>query len=135
MFPHFATSAARHVVQALGILILVMLLGGFGYYVLGHGLWTLEQAIYMSVITVSTVGFGELPNFAEVRGVRELTGAVIVCGIGAVAYFQSTLTAFLVEGAIGQAWRRTRMKRQIEALSGHVVVAGIGSTGRHVVEE
>jgi voltage-gated potassium channel len=58
-----------------------------------------------------------------------------VLGIGAVAYFQSTMTALLVEGAIGQAFRRKRMKRQIEQLSSHVVVAGIGSTGRHVVEE
>ena len=130
-----ATPAARRVLQALGVLALVMLLGGFGYFALGRGLWTLEQAIYMSVITVSTVGFAELPAFDQVPGAHGLTTAVIMCGIGAVAYFQSTLTAFLVEGAIGHAWRRKRMKRQIEALSKHIVVAGVGSTGRHVVEE
>src|SRR6266545_1049205 len=135
MFLTLVTPEARRVLQALGLLILVMLLGGLGYYLLGQGLWTFEQAVYMSVITVSTVGCAELPRFADVGGARELTGAVIVCGVGAVAYFQSTLTAFLVEGTIGHAWRRNRMKRQIEALSDHVVVAGIGSTGRHVVEE
>jgi voltage-gated potassium channel len=123
------------VLQSLAMLAVVILSGGIGYYVIGRDRWTLEQAIYMALITVSTVGFAELPGFHEVRGAHQFTGAVIVCGIGAVAYFQSTLTAFLVEGAIGHAWRRQRMKRQIQALSKHVVVAGIGSTGRHVVEE
>jgi voltage-gated potassium channel len=112
-----------------------MLLGGVAYYLLGAGRWSLESSIYMSVITVSTVGFAELPNFNDVPGAHELTTGVIILGIGAVAYFQSTMTALLVEGAIGHAWRRKRMKRQIDTLSNHVVVAGIGSTGRHVAEE
>ena len=135
MIQPIATPAARRVVQALGLLAVVMLGGGVAYYVLGAGRWTLDQSVYMSVITVSTVGFAELPQFEQVRGAHALTTAVIVCGIGAVAYFQSTMTAFLVEGALGHAWRRNRMKRQIDALSQHIVVAGIGSTGRHVAEE
>jgi voltage-gated potassium channel len=129
------TAASRRVLQALGLLALVMLLGGIGYFVLGGGRWSLESSIYMSVITVSTVGFAELPNMQEVPGAHGLTIGIIIFGIGAVAYFQSTMTALLVEGAIGHAWRRQRMKRQIDSLSQHVVVAGIGSTGRHVVEE
>src|SRR5258706_10424727 len=129
------TPAADRVLRALGLLALVMLLGGVAYYALGAGRWSLESSIYMSVITVSTVGFAELPNFNDVPGAHELTTGIIVLGIGAVAYFQSTMTALLVEGAIGHAWRRKRMKRQIDTLSHHIVVAGIGSTGRHVVEE
>jgi voltage-gated potassium channel len=129
------TPAAERVLRALGLLALVMLLGGCAYYALGGGRWSLESSIYMSVITISTVGFAELPNFDDVPGARELTTGIIILGIGAVAYFQSTMTALLVEGTIGHAWRRKRMKRQIEQLSKHIVVAGIGSTGRHVVEE
>jgi voltage-gated potassium channel len=130
-----ATPATQRVFQALGLLALVMLFGGVAFWMLGGGRWSLESSIYMSVITVSTVGFAELPGFEEVPGAHELTTAVIVLGIGAVAYFQSTMTALLVEGAIGQAWRRQRMRRQIDTLSQHIVVAGIGSTGRHVAEE
>ena len=129
------TPAARRVLQALVLLISVMLAGGLIYYVLGRGQWSLDECVYMSVITVSTVGFAELPGLDHVAGAREFTGVVIIAGVGTIAYFQSTLTAFLVEGTIGHAWRRNRMKKQIEALSRHVVVAGIGSTGRHVVEE
>jgi voltage-gated potassium channel len=128
-------SPLHRLLQSLLLLAAVVLAGGVGYYVLGHGRWGLSQSIYMSIITVSTVGFEELPGFEHVRGTRELTAVVIVFGIGAVAYFQSTLTALLVEGALGHAWRRNRMKKQIEKLSHHVVVAGLGSTGRHVAEE
>ena len=70
----------------------------------------------MSIITVSTVGFAELPGFDQVDGTRQLTTTLIVLGIGAVAYFQSTMTALLIEGTIGQAWRRNRMKKQIDQL-------------------
>src|SRR4051794_22369238 len=130
-----STPAANRVLRALGLLALVMLFGGVAYYALGGGRWSLESSIYMAVITVSTVGFAELPAFEQVPGAHELTTGIIILGIAAVAYFQSTMTALLVEGTIGHAWRRTRMKRQIETLSHHIVVAGIGSTGRHVVEE
>jgi voltage-gated potassium channel len=128
-------SSLQRLLQSLLLLAMVVIAGGAGYYALGEGRWSFGQSIYMSIITVSTVGFAELPGSEQVAGIRALTGVVIVFGIGAVAYFQSTLTALLVEGALGHAWRRKRMKKQIETLSGHVVVAGLGSTGRHVAEE
>jgi voltage-gated potassium channel len=48
---------------------------------------------------------------------------------------QSTLTAVIIEGVFGQVLRKNRMRKAIQALSGHVVVAGSGSTGRHVIQE
>src|SRR4051812_11870780 len=89
----------------------------------------------MTVITLSTVGYGELSHMHEVPGARVLTMSLIIAGVGALAYVQGNLTALLVEGVIGQAWRRNRMRKAIEALDGHVVVAGAGSTGKHVIEE
>jgi voltage-gated potassium channel len=64
-----------------------------------------------------------------------VNGILIVAGIGAIALFQSTLTALLVEGVIARAFRRRRMDRRIERLNGHFVVAGCGRTGKFVVEE
>jgi voltage-gated potassium channel len=71
----------------------------------------------------------------EVPGARGVTIALILSGVGALAYFQANLTALLVEGAIGQAWRRNRMRKLITALADHIVVAGAGATGKHVIEE
>ena len=89
----------------------------------------------MTTITLTTVGFGELPNMAEVAGARLLTGFIAAFGVGVVAYAQGNVTALVIEGAFGEALRRRRMQKAIEALRGHVVIAGAGSTGRHVVEE
>jgi voltage-gated potassium channel len=89
----------------------------------------------MTVITMSTVGFYELGHLGEVPGARSLTVFLILSGVGVLAYMQSNLTALLVEGAIGQALRRRRMQKEIEKLSRHIVVAGAGGTGKHVIEE
>ncbi len=109
--------------------------GSVGYFVLGHGRWDVWDCAYMTVITISTVGFYELGHLREVPGARLLTVGLIVSGVGVLAYMQSNLTALLVEGAIGQAFRRRRMQREIAKLSDHIVVAGAGRTGKHVVEE
>lgn len=125
----------HRVLYATGAVALVIFAGGIALRVVGEGRWTLAESLYMSLISVSTVGFGELPGLELVRGARFVLVLVILSGLGSVAYFQSTMTALIFEGVIGQAWRKKRMKNSIAAVSGHVVVAGIGSTGRHVVEE
>jgi voltage-gated potassium channel len=106
-----------------------------GFWLLGNGRWELAECAYMTVITLSTVGFGELSQMHEVPGARPLTIVLIISGVGALAYVQGNLTALLVEGVIGQAWRRNRMRKAIDSMDGHVVVCGAGSTGRHVIEE
>jgi voltage-gated potassium channel len=109
--------------------------GTLGFYHLGQGRWALAECAYMTIITISTVGFGELSNMGEVPGARLLTVSLIVSGVGALAYVQGNLTALLVEGVLGQVWRRNRMRAHIESLADHVVVAGAGATGRHVIDE
>jgi voltage-gated potassium channel len=129
----------RRIYQALLLLILVILGGGVGYYLLGEhlgeGRWSFGDSIYFAIITVSTVGFRELDQLDKVHGARFLTAVLILLGSAALVFFQSNITAALVEGAIGQAFRRKRMLNQIKNMSGHIVVAGLGSTGKYVVEE
>lgn len=125
----------RRLIAALGVFAVLVAAGTLGYLLLGHGRWHLDDCAYMTVITISTVGFFELGQMGQVPGARAFTVCLIVSGVGVLAYMQSNLTALLVEGAIGQAFRRRRMERDIRRLSGHVVVAGAGGTGKHVVEE
>jgi voltage-gated potassium channel len=128
-------STIRRMAAAIAALLVLASGGATGYYVLGHGRWRFAECLYMAVITISTVGFAELSKMGEVPGARPLTVAIIVCGVGVLAYFQANLTALLVEGVIGQALRRSRMRKSIIAIRDHVVVAGAGSTGKHVIEE
>ncbi|HSO34546.1 MAG TPA: potassium channel protein [Labilithrix sp.] len=128
-------ASLRRLLVALLVLVTLVALGATGYFLLGHGRWRFSECVYMTVITLSTVGFGELSQMHEVPGARPLTIALIVSGVGALAYVQGNLTALLVEGVIGQVLRRNRMRNAIANLSRHVVVAGAGSTGKHVIEE
>jgi voltage-gated potassium channel len=125
----------RRLVAAIGVFGTLVAIGTVGYFALGHGRWRVADCAYMTVITISTVGFGELGRMGDVPGARSLTVGLILSGVGVLAYMQSNLTALLVEGIIGQAWRRRRMLKDIAGLSGHIVVAGAGGTGKHVIEE
>ncbi len=110
--------------------------GSSGYYVLGEGRWSVEDVVYFTIITLSTVGFGEtLPGMSDVRYARLLTVGLIVFGSGTLLYFISSLTAWIIEGDLQSALRRSRMQKRIDALSGHLVVCGVGSTGVHVIDE
>jgi len=128
-------ASIRRLLIAIVAFVVLVMSGGIGFFVLGHGRWAFGECVYMTIITISTVGFGELNDMKNVPGARLLTILLILSGVGMLAYMQSNLTALLVEGAIGQALRRNRMRKQIAALSGHIVVAGAGSTGKHVLEE
>lgn len=128
-------TSVRRLLVAVGVFGALIAIGTGGYFALGHGRWGLADCAYMTVITISTVGFFELREMSGVPGARALTVALIVSGVGVLAYMQSNLTALLVEGVIGQALRRRRMRDNIARLSQHIVVAGAGSTGRHVIEE
>src|SRR5580704_10738318 len=127
--------AIRRLFYAFLSLLILVSGGTVGFAALGHGRWSLGDSAYMTVITLSTVGFAELNDMGKVPGARGLTVALIVGGVGTLAYVQGNVTALLVEGVIGQAFRRNRMRKAIDALNGHIVVAGTGSTGRHAVEE
>jgi len=128
-------ASLRRLLVALLVLVTLVFAGSTGFWILGHGRWPYPECIYMTVITLSTVGFGELSQMHEVAGARVLTVALIVSGVGALAYVQGNLTALLVEGVIGQVLRRNRMRKAIAKLDRHVVIAGAGSTGKHVIEE
>jgi voltage-gated potassium channel len=117
-------------------MVLVMGTGTFGYYLFGGGRWSLEDCLYMTVITLTTVGYGEvLPGMEHVPHVRTFTIAILIVGIGILAYFVSTMTALIIEGDLKRALRKTRMRKRIEKLEGHVIVCGVGATGKIIVEE
>lgn len=127
--------AIQRVLSALALLGIITVAGGFAFWLLGQGQYEFSEAIYFAVITISTVGYAELPDLESHPWARFITGALIISGIGTIAFFQSTLTALLVEGVIAKAFRRRRMDRKIAALKDHMVVAGCGRTGKHIVEE
>ena len=128
-------TGVRRIVVAFAILLAVIGSASIGYTLLGHGIWSLPESLYFALITVSTVGYGEMHDIESTHGARLLTSFLIIFGSGALVYFQSNITATLIEGRLGHAFRRKRMQSRIKALRDHTIIAGVGSTGKHVVEE
>lgn len=124
-----------HLLGSVVLLAAVILGGALLLYFLSSGRWSFADALYLSENAASTTGFRELDGMEQVRFARVATGLLVIAGLGATAYFQSNLTAFLVRGVFAERWRSRRMKAQIDALSNHVIIAGAGSTGRHAIEE
>jgi len=118
------------------VFMLVTAIGAGGYHTIGQGKWSFGDCLYMAVITLSTVGFGEtLPGMDASPWARAWTGALILLGSGTLLYFASTLTAFIVEGDLRGAIRRRSMERLVGRVKNHVIVCGVGSTGTHIVAE
>ena len=126
----------RRLFTAAMILGLVLVFGATGYHQMGAGRWSWGDCFYMTVITLSTVGYGEtLPGFETVYFARAWTVGLILLGSGTLVYFVSTFTALIVEGDLGGALRRNRMRKRVEGMKDHVIVCGVGTTGIHVVAE
>jgi len=94
---------------------------------------TFVDALYMSVITVSTVGFGEVTPLGPVG--RLFTIALIITGVGTVIYLLTVAAELVLEGTLREFFGRSAMEKRIHDLSGHVIVCGFGRLGRAVVEE
>jgi voltage-gated potassium channel len=146
--PRLMHTAARHGVDlaefnrlrrrlglALVALLVVVTIGVVGFLVIGQGRHGLVDAIYMTVITLTTVGFGEIVEMSGNPAGRIFTMLLLIGGMGIAAYAVSMLAAFLIEGQLHHIFARRRMERTIERLSGHFVVCGDASATLHVVEE
>ena len=122
--------------QARIILAIVALttiaLGATAGFMLVEG-WSLGESIYMAVITVSTVGYGEVRPLTA-NG-RALAVAVILLAVAALGYSATSIGAYLAEGHLVQDFRRRRMERAIRRLRDHYIICGGGRFGREVAEE
>ena len=131
---HDAIMGAR-LARAAGLLGVIFLFGTFGYYIIGEGQYDLLTCAYMTIITLTSVGFTEA---IEITGHEDrviFTMVLVILGMGVMLYFVSTLTAFIVDGDLRDILYTRRMKKKIEALEGHYIVAGLGDTGRYVLRE
>lgn len=117
--------------------LLVLTVGTSGYWALGHERWgwDLVDCVYMTLVTVTTLGLESLHGFSQTPGTRLFTSVLLVLGIGTFLYFASSLTALILEGDLQHVFRRNRMQKRIDGLRDHVIVCGVGQTGRNVVKE
>lgn len=112
-------------------LLFVFASGVAGYMFLER--WPLLDSLYMTVITIASVGFMEVHPLTA-QG-RIFTIFLILGGTGVLVYGVSTIIAFIVEGELTDTLRRRKMQKKIDAMKDHFILCGVGQTGKYVLEE
>ena len=118
--------SVRRIVVGAAFFALTCLVAIAGYMLAG---WEMLDAIYMVVITVFGVGYGEAQPLDN-TGLKVFTMAVIVAGCSSAIYVVGGFVQMLTEGEINRVLGSRRMSKGIEHLNGHAILCGFGRVGR-----
>lgn len=120
----------REQVAFVGVGIVLVLAAGTVGYMIIEG-WDAVESLYMTVITLTTVGFGEVHPLS--RAGLIFTTLLIILGVGLAAYAVTVVGQLMLDGTLGRLVRRRRMQMRISGLQDHYIVCGAGRTGGEVV--
>lgn len=122
-------------VWSFGAVLTTLIIGTIGYHFLGGPQYSWLDCFYMTFITVATIGYGEIIDMSHNPAARIFTIFIGTLGLGTLWFSFSTITVFLLETDLNEAWRRRRMEKVIHKLRGHYIVCGFGRVGRNVAQE
>lgn len=97
--------------------------------------YSMLDCLYMTVITISTIGYSEIIDLSGHSFGRIFTMIIAFTGVGILTYVLSTITAFTVEGELQATFRRRKMEKKIDKLKQHFIVCGIGQVGLNIINE
>ena len=121
----------RNLVRAAAALVVLPVVGTTGYLIIEG--WSFLDALFMTVITVTTIGFQEVHPLSDAG--RVFTIVLAILGIGAIFYSLVALFQFVIEGELGVILGVRRMRTQIEALRDHYILCGFGRVGTEIARE
>ncbi len=121
----------RNIIVSLIALIAIILIGTLGYSYIEH--WSYLDSVYMTVVTLSTVGFREIRPLSEHGQI--FTIVLIICGTSLVAYAAGSLIQLMVEGQFRQILGRKKLIQQIAKQENHYIVCGYGRIGSFICNE
>jgi voltage-gated potassium channel len=123
--------STQHFRIPLLILIGVVLVGTLGYALIEK--WGFFESFYMTVITITTVGFREVHDLSTPG--KAFTIVLIFSSLGVIAYAGGSLLEFIVEGQIRQLVGRRKLKKEISKLENHYIICGYGRIGNFICAE
>jgi len=127
----------RRIWIALILLITFILLGTVGFWLIDDRNLDIQNpgdALYMTLITITTVGYGEVIPLHSL-GDRIFAGLIALGGFGTLTFLFTSLSVFFLEADLDHALRRRRMEKTIAKLKSHYIVCGFGRVGRNVAHE
>lgn len=112
------------------VLISVWIIGTIGYRIIDDYSWF--DAFYMTIITVATVGYGEIKPLST-EG-RLFTAFLIITSFGTFAYAVSSITKFVFDGEFNEFFKNRKLNATIDKLTDHVIICGYGRNGRQAAQ-
>jgi len=116
---------------ALFIILFICLIGVLGYSFFEG--YNFGDALYMTIITISTVGFHEVRPLSPIG--RYFTLFLIVTSFGTFAYAISVISTYLIDGEFRKHILELRKLKQIKKLENHIIICGYGRNGKQIVQE
>lgn len=124
----------RQMLLPLSIVVITLCIGTLGYYILWLDInGTVLDALYMTVITIATIGFGEVKPLSSAG--RIFTIIITFVGMGGLVYVLSAAMEYLVQFQLSDKKEQKRMKEHLEQLHNHIIVIGCGRVGKHAANE
>ena len=121
----------KKIAQLTGSLLAILVLGSLGYVWLEG--WSFMDALYMTVTTLTTVGYGEVHPLNAVGKVYNMV--LILAGMGVLIYIITSLARVVVEGEIAAALGKRKLLKRIKKLSGHYIICGYGRLGEIIARQ
>lgn len=118
-------------IAGLSLFLAVCVIAVIGYVSAG---WKLDDSIYMVIITIFGVGYGEVQP-VQSPALRALTIMVIIAGYGAVIYTVGGFMQMVIDGELNKALGARRMTKEIERLQNHTIICGVGRMGTILARE
>jgi voltage-gated potassium channel len=116
----------RHLIRVASLLIGILMFGTLGYMIIER--WHFLDALYMTVITITTVGYGEIRTVSEVG--RVFTIALIFFGMGTMAYMLGIVAQAMVEFHMSSILGRKKLGLKLRSIKDHYIICGYGRIGR-----
>ncbi|MCD6560460.1 MAG: potassium channel protein [Deltaproteobacteria bacterium] len=126
-----ASSRTAKIFRSLILLCFVILIGTSGYMIIEK--WGFTDAFYMTIITITTVGFGEIHQVSEIG--RLFTVILIFMGMGIIAYTLGIVAQAMVELQVMSIVGRKKLGLKIKSIKDHYIICGYGRIGRIIARE
>jgi voltage-gated potassium channel len=128
-------TSRKRIYISIVMFLVVFAFGVSGFKVLGGNEWSLLDCVYMTAITVATIGYGEVHDLSGNPAARVFTVVYIFLSLGTIAFAVSSITAFVVEGELKNILGRRKMDKEIARLKDHYIVCGGDETAQTVIQE
>lgn len=122
---------ARKIAKGLTILLAVLTVGTSGYMIIEG--WSFLDALYMTVITIATVGYREVGNLSEAGTI--FTIFIILFGVGIIAYLLGMVAQAMVDLQVRSIFGRHKLVQKIRSIKNHYILCGYGRIGRIICRE